>query len=165
MIINGWENKRGGTFPSFFSKYSMPCKFIIFSASHLRIAYNSFHNEKLQTILQRENIFSGCSFVYSLGNTVQTKTEKFLIKNSMSAWKDRKLRKQLLGINHWKIVFLCVQWAFKVLWRLFFFFPSDVFWVSFGFQLLVPVLQSVLPWQTFSPRQRSCEGFSSLHKT
>lgn len=122
MIINGGENKRGGTFPSFFSKYSMPCKFIIFSASHLRIAYNSFHNEKLQTILQRENIFSGCSFVYSLGNTVQTKTEKFLIKNSMSAWKDRKLRKQLLGINHWKIIFLCVQWAFKVLWRLFFFF-------------------------------------------
>lgn len=78
MIINGGENKCGGTFPSFFSKYSMPCKFIIFSASHLRIAYNSLHNEKLQTILQRENIFSNCSFVYSLGNIAQVKTEKKL---------------------------------------------------------------------------------------
>jgi len=91
MIINGGENKRGGTFPSFFSKYSMPCKFIIFSTSHLRIAYNSLHNEKLQTLLQRENIFSNCSFVYSLGNTVGVKTEKMIIKNIKSSWKGRKL--------------------------------------------------------------------------
>lgn len=107
MIINGGENKRGGTFPSFFSKYSMPCKFIIFSMSHLRIAYYSLQNEKLQTILKRENIFSNCSFVYSLGNTVQAKTEKFVIKSIKSAWKYRKLWKELFGTDHWKMIFLC----------------------------------------------------------
>lgn len=126
MIINGGENKRGGTFPSFFSKYSMPCKFIMFSMSHLRIAYNSLQNEKLQTILKRENIFSNCSFVYSLGNTVQAKTEKIVIKSTKSAWKYRKLWKQLVGTGHWKMIFLCAQWAFKVHWRLVF-FPAYVF--------------------------------------
>lgn len=92
MIINGGENKRGGTFPSFFSKYSMPCKFIIFPTSHLRIAYNSLQNEKLETVLQRENNFSNCIFVCRFGNTAQVKTEKKkVIKTSKSTWKGRKL--------------------------------------------------------------------------
>ena len=133
MIINGGENKRGGTFPSFFSKYSMPCKFIIFSTSHLRIAYNSLHNEKLQTLLQRENIFSNCSFVYSLGNTVGVKTEKMIIKNIKSSWKGRKLWKQFVGTNHWKIIFLWAQWVFKIIWLGIFFLPMYFILTQFLF--------------------------------
>lgn len=113
-----------------------------------------------------ENNFSNCSFVCSLRNTARVKTGKK--RTSKPAWKGRKLLtvcwNKLLK-NYFPVSTVGFQSLWKLEGRRELFYLCILFWVSFGLQLPVPVLHSVLSRQTFSPRQRSCEGFSSLHKT